>query len=150
MAHVKLYTLGPPRLEHVGRPAEFNLRKALALLVYLAVTGRPQSRDTLATLLWPDANQREARARLRRTLHRLREALGEDVLVVFPETIQLRPEADLWLDHAVFQRHVAASLSADGGTSPHAEQLRHLAAAVELYTDDFLASFTLPDSPSLR
>ncbi len=148
MASVKLYTFGPPRLEHAGHPVELNLRKALALLVYLAVTDRPQSRDTLATLLWPDANQREGRARLRRTLHRLREALDEDVLTVFPEQIQLRPEADLWLDHAVFLRHVAAGLSANNRASLNTEQLGHLAATVELYTDDFLAGFTLPDSPA--
>lgn len=71
MALLKLLVFGSPRLERDGRPIELNLRKALALLVYLAVSGRPHSRDALATLLWPESDQREGRARLRRTLHRL-------------------------------------------------------------------------------
>ena len=48
MASRRLFVLGPPRLEQAGRPVELHLRRALALLVYLAVTQRPQSRDTLA------------------------------------------------------------------------------------------------------
>src|SRR4051794_40291156 len=45
MTSLKLYLFGPPRLEHAGQPIELNLRKALALLVYLAVSGQPHSRD---------------------------------------------------------------------------------------------------------
>ena len=76
MAHLKLFVLGQPRLESDGKPIELNLRKALALLVYLAVSSRPHSREALATLFWPESDGREGRARLRRTLHRLNEALG--------------------------------------------------------------------------
>ena len=65
MARIKLHVLGPTRLECSGQPITLNLRKALALLVYLAVSGRPQSRDALATLLWPESDQSEGRARLR-------------------------------------------------------------------------------------
>src|SRR5215207_6808598 len=77
MAHLKLFVLGQPRLERDGRPLELNLRKALALLVYLALSGQLHSRDALATLLWPESDGREARARLRRTLHRLSQAIGD-------------------------------------------------------------------------
>jgi DNA-binding SARP family transcriptional activator len=76
MAELKLLVLGQPRLERDGAPLELNLRKALALLVYLAVSGQSHSRDALATLLWPESDAREGRARLRRTLHRLNDALG--------------------------------------------------------------------------
>ena len=80
MAELKLFTFGPPRLECDGRPVDLNLRKALALLVYLAVTGRPQSRDALVALLWPESGQSDGRARLRRTLYRLGQGLGAGVL----------------------------------------------------------------------
>jgi DNA-binding SARP family transcriptional activator/tRNA A-37 threonylcarbamoyl transferase component Bud32 len=147
MAHLKLFVLGQPRLERDGRPIELNLRKALALLVYLAVSGQGHSRDALATMLWPESDGREGRARLRRTLHRLGQALGVDVLDAGPDAIRLAPTADLWLDCAAFRQHVAAGLPAPA--DPLAPQrLAHLEAATELYADDFLIGFTLPDSPA--
>src|SRR6266542_5261788 len=112
MAYLKLFVLGSPRLERDGGLIELNLRKALALLVYLAVSGQPHSRDALATLLWPESDQREGRARLRRTLHRLQQALGDDVLDAGPEAIRLHPTADLRLDCAEFRQHVTAGLAA--------------------------------------
>jgi DNA-binding SARP family transcriptional activator len=69
--------LGPPSVEVDARPLAVDTRKALALLAYLAVTGQPQGRETLAALLWPDAGEQEARGALRRTLSVLRSGLGD-------------------------------------------------------------------------
>src|SRR5437867_1048156 len=148
MAHLKLFLLGQPRLERDGRPIELNLRKALALLVYLALSGQGHSRDALATLLWPESDGREGRGRLRRTLHRLNEAIGEHILDSAPEAIRLSSHAELWLDSAAFRGHVSAGLAAAAQDVLAPERLAHLKAAVELYSDDFLAGFTLPDSPA--
>jgi DNA-binding SARP family transcriptional activator len=71
MAGLNLFVLGPPRLECDGQPVEVERRKALALLIYLAITGQDQRRDTLAALLWPEYDQASARAALRRTLFSL-------------------------------------------------------------------------------
>jgi DNA-binding SARP family transcriptional activator/predicted ATPase len=147
MPPLKLFVLGPPRLVREGQLVELNLRKALALLVYLAVTGQPHSRDALATMLWPESDGREGRARLRRTLHRFNEALGGDILDASPEAIALLPTVELWLDSAIFRQHVAAGLPAPTDVLAP-ERLAHLTAAIELYTQDFLAGFTLPDSPA--
>src|SRR5262249_47551220 len=76
MSQIKLYLFGPPRLERDGRPIDIPLRKALALLVYLAVTRQAHSRDALATLFWPEKDQQAARANLRRTLFDLGQLLG--------------------------------------------------------------------------
>ncbi len=146
MAELKLFTFGQPRLERDGRPVDLNLRKALGLLVYVAVTARPQSRDALATLIWPDYNQAEARGRLRRTLYRLREVLGEAVVGASTDTISLYPGADLWLDCTDFLQHATSGLHKDGGAAISPEQAEHLQAAAALYTDDFLAGWTIADS----
>ncbi len=61
MPTLKLYLLGSPRVEVDDVRVELKPRKALALLIYLALTGEYQSRDTLATLFWPEASQRDAR-----------------------------------------------------------------------------------------
>jgi predicted ATPase/DNA-binding SARP family transcriptional activator len=144
-ASLRFYVFGPPRLERDGAPIDLGLRRALALLALLGVSEQPQSRDALATLLWPDADQSEGRGRLRRTLHRLGQALGETLLVAGADTVALRPDAPLWLDSLAFARLAESALADDAmGTA----QLAQLHAAAELYGDDFLAGFTLPDSPA--
>lgn len=149
MSELKLCVFGPPRLERDGQPLEVSRRKALALLIYLAVTRQPHSRDALATLFWQDSDQREGRASLRRTLYRLNKELGEGQLSISPETISLDPQANLWLDSAAFHRHATAGLTPrHGGEQMTPEQLAHLAEAAALYTDDFMAGFTLPDCPA--
>src|SRR5262245_25505836 len=112
MALLKLLLLGSPRLERDGGPIELNLRKALALLVYLAVSGQGRSGDAPAPLLGPESDAREGRARLRRTLHRLNEALGDDVLHAGSDVIRLHPASNLWLDCAAFRQHVTVGLPA--------------------------------------
>src|SRR5947207_2373458 len=129
MAHLKLFVLGQPRLERDGGPVELNLRKALALLVYLAVSGQGHSRDALSTLLWPESDGREGRGRLRRTLHRLNEAIGEGILDSGPEAIRLSSDAELWLDSAAFREQATAGLAAapQGALAP--KRLAELKAA---------------------
>jgi DNA-binding SARP family transcriptional activator len=52
----KLFLFGIPRFEQAGVDIQIPRRKSLALLAYLAVTGQPHSRDTLATLFGPEIN----------------------------------------------------------------------------------------------
>jgi predicted ATPase/DNA-binding SARP family transcriptional activator len=146
MAPLRLFVLGPPRLERDGRPVEVHLRRALALLVYLAADARPHGREALAALLWPDSDEPEARGRLRRTLHRLTEALGDDVVAVDGDTLRLSPMLDLWLDSRAFEDHAATGLAPTEAAPSGPERLEHLTRAASLYADDFLAGFTLPDS----
>jgi len=75
MSRLALFLLGPPRIERDGVLVDVDTRKAIALLAYLAITRQQQSRDTLATLLWPEYDQTHARATLRRTLSVLNKAL---------------------------------------------------------------------------
>ena len=70
MPRLALYLLGPPRAELDGEEVRFPRRKAVALLAYLAATGRCHSRDSLATLLWPELDQSTARAPLAEPRHR--------------------------------------------------------------------------------
>jgi DNA-binding SARP family transcriptional activator len=125
-----LKLLGPPRIERGRRAVEMDTRKATALLAFLAVTGQPQARDTLATLLWPDADAERARGALRRTLSTLRTGLGGDELRVEGHRIALDNEA-IDLDVRRFR-----ALVADG----------RLDDAVTAYTGDFLSGFSLRDS----
>jgi DNA-binding SARP family transcriptional activator len=78
LSGVLLTLLGPPTVSLAdGSPVTPPLgAKALALLTYLVLEGRPHTREELAGLLWGDSPDAEARASLRQALKRLREALG--------------------------------------------------------------------------
>jgi len=149
MSQLKLTLFGTPQLRHQGQPVDISLRKGVALLAYLAVSRQTQSRDALATLLWPESDQSGARANLRRTLYRLNQGAATDLLDVTAESIGIQPQAKLWLDVAIFRQMAAACLpEADAAGLPSPDCLAQLETAVSLYQDDFLAGFTLPDSPA--
>src|SRR4051794_41909640 len=77
---LRLTLLGPPAVTRDGRPLAFDTRKATALLAFLALEGKPQPRDRLAALLWPDADPSRARPALRRP-GAVTAARGGDALV---------------------------------------------------------------------
>lgn len=147
MADLKLFLFGPPRVELDGAPVDLERRKALALLAFLAVSGRPHSRDALATLFWPNYSQSQARAYLRRDLAILNTSLAGEWLITDRGLVELKLEPELWVDTFEFERRLAACRS-----HPHPPEavcpdcLVVLAEAAALYTHDFLAGFTLRDS----
>ncbi|MCG3206739.1 MAG: Serine/threonine-protein kinase PknD [Anaerolineae bacterium] len=148
MAQLKLFLLGPPRVELDGAPVDLNRRKALALLVYLAVTGQPHSRDAMATLLYPDYSQSHARSYLRRDLAIVNTALVGDWLDTDRDTIELKRTPGFWLDVEQFRSFLAQCRAHDHDPHlPCADCLPLLNQAVALYTADFLAGFTLRDCP---
>ena len=87
MPSLRLFLLGPPRLERDGEPLKFRYRKNVALLVYLTVTGTSHTREALVTLLWPELEPSRAHANLHRDLSVLRKVLGGESLVVEQETV---------------------------------------------------------------
>jgi predicted ATPase len=135
MVNFDLSLLGPAQVRLGKEYIEVKPRKALALLVYLAVTAERQARDSLATLLWPNSDQRRARHALRSRLSELNLTLGGNWIEADRESVGLR--AGYGLDVSEFQRLLAVP----------AADLQSLTAATDLYRNDFLTGFTLPDCP---
>lgn len=140
MIRQRLFLFGAPRLEVDGRAHPLERRKALALIAYLAVTARPHTRDHLAALLWPDYEPSSAYAYLRNGLWALNKALGDSWATLEGDTIALRADADLSCDVSDFE----AALRVPATDS--AARLIALRRAVDLYTDDFMAGFNVPDT----
>jgi serine/threonine-protein kinase len=70
--------------------------KRIALLTYLALArpGGAHTRDHLLGLLWPELDERHARAALRQAIHHLRLALGERAIVASGyDELRLEPES---------------------------------------------------------
>lgn len=140
-------TLGTFQVLRHNRPiTRFDSDKARALLVYLAVEkDRPHRRDTLTTLLWPDLAETDARNNLRKTLNRLRQAIGDQqavppLLCITRQSMQLNPQSDMCLDVHAFRTaiaHTRTYLQPD---------ISALIAAINLYRGDFLAHSYLSNS----
>jgi predicted ATPase/DNA-binding SARP family transcriptional activator len=145
---LRLTLLGPPQMERDGAPVSVHTRKAIALVAYLTVTGQAHSREALAALLWPEYERERAFANLRRTLWLLNNTLGRQWVDADAETVALRRGAGFWLDVEAFRDRLAASQAHEHGDAGLCSAcLPLLTEAVELYGDDFMAGFTLPDSP---
>ncbi|MBN1178536.1 MAG: tetratricopeptide repeat protein [Anaerolineae bacterium] len=148
MSNLRLFLLGAPHIERAGEPVEVDTRKAIALAAYLSIEGQPHTREALAALLWPEYDQERAYANLRRTLWSLTKALGPEWLEVDRESVHLVRGDGFWLDVAAFRAHLAACNGHDhpeGQACP--DCVARLSEAVAQYRDDFMAGFSLRDSP---
>src|SRR6266699_4928198 len=111
MSLLRLAVLGTPEVFHDGSRLTFSLRKAQALLLYLAVEGGMHSRSKLAAFLWPDSEPHAARTGLRTALTLLRGLFADSDatsshhshLLNEHERLGLNPHVQLELDLDVVQ-----------------------------------------------
>ena len=142
---LKLWILGPPRIEVGGEPLHVDTRKATALLIYLAERGESQRRESLAAMLWPESDSPHSKAALRRTLSALRKAVGGEWVSADRDTVTLTAP---WLDTNEFRTLLDRTREHGHKTGEDcARCLEPLSEAVRMYRDGFLSGFTLPDSP---
>ena len=147
MIGLRLYLLGPPRIERDGAPVMVDTAKAIALLAYLVLTETSQRRETLIGLLWPESDPAHGRAALRRTLSALNKALGGERLLADPHTVGLDPGARPWVDVLQFRARLAACKThGHGAAGVCPDCLGPLGDAVALCGGDFLQGFSLRDS----
>ena len=114
MAGIRLTTLGRTDLTTYDGGVVLSVLaqpKRFALLVYLAVeaSDRLIRRDTVAAIFWPESDQGDARANLRKSLHFLRKSLGPDVLVT-------RGDEEVGVDASLLECDVVALL--EHGVAP--------------------------------
>src|SRR5688572_26497485 len=140
MPQVHLAVLGGFHLaSHAGEPITLTARKPRALLAYLALAaGKPHARERLATLLWGDSSEQQARTSLRQALTALRRGLPEAdaVIATDTESVRLAPSA-LQVDALDFERAVAL------GT------VESLQSGLQLYRGDLLDGFSA-DAPAFE
>lgn len=111
--------------------------KRSALLAYLAIA-TPRGlhrRDTLMALLWPDLDQERGRASLRKAIHHVRRALGENAIAANGEDALGIERDRLRCDASAFED------SLDAGD---------LAGALALYRGPLLPGFFVDDAPEFE
>jgi len=148
MPALTLTLFGPPQLARDGEPLQIRSRRCLAILAYLAVTGRTYRRDRLASLLWPQSDPARAQNSLHYTLSLLQRTLDGVWLLVDRETVALDGSGKQAVDVVRFRDLLARCRTHGHGVEETCTRcLPLLEEAVELYQGDFMADFTLPDSP---
>src|SRR6266849_361219 len=111
--------------------------KRIALLAYLCIA-QPRGfhhRDTLLGLFWPSADQDHARTSLRKALHILRRALGDDAILS-------RGDEEVAVD---FQR-----VSCDTAVFEESSRANRLEEALDLYRGDLLTGFFIDEAPEFE
>jgi DNA-binding SARP family transcriptional activator len=158
MSQLQLSLFGEPVVKHGEQTLTFSTRKALALLIYLAVDGGIHTRKTLSESFWPELDAEHGRAALRATLLELRKLLerghgpGEQAhLHIERDTLEIEQGSPLILDLRLVE-----SISKQAGQvgrrgelladQAGGELLAQLEQATRVARGPFLASFTLRDS----
>lgn len=145
---LKIHLLGAPYITFNETAIRMKRRKSLALLCYLVMRPHAIARDTLASLLWGDHDNERARSELRVALWEVNKALGTDWLIVNRDNVQINPEKTFWLDVQAFREQIEAPLSHQHRPDEICVAcMPHYEAAYQLYIDDFLAGFTVSNSP---
>ncbi len=133
-----IITLGQIRISLDGTPAPHALTsKAQALLIYLAITRRPHSREFLANLLWGEMSEAEAQTNLRKALSTLR-SFAKPYLLLDKSTVAFDRSQPSWLDVDELER-----LAHTRSTLPTIELMK----IGEAYGGDFLEGISLKHAP---
>lgn len=141
---LKVMLLGPPQLMAGDRLLSVARRKSRAVVYYLAAHKTPLARARLLSIFWPDSDRPAAQQILRTTLHGLRKALGE-ALVVEDDFLSLAAGTDVDI------RRFEASLQPfSSHLQPPTSDWQRLTAALSLYRGDFLEGFSLADAPKFE
>jgi predicted ATPase/DNA-binding SARP family transcriptional activator len=148
MSRLTLTLFGAPCLARDGVALRLRSRKSLALLAYLAVTETSHRRERLAALLWPESDAPRAANSLRYTLSLLRKALDGAWLAVDRDSVGLDGSEKEAVDVVRFRELVRqCRMHGHPAGETCVECLPLLSEAVAHYRGDFMAGFTLRDSP---
>jgi len=134
---VSLHVLGAVELQGAVAGDELLAQpKRLGVFVYLMLA-KPRGfhrRDRLLGLFWPEFGETQARAALRKALHGIRRALGEDVVVTRGDD-EVSVAADkVWCDAIAFDE---------------AMREERYSQVLELFSGELLDGF-IPDAPEFE
>jgi predicted ATPase/DNA-binding SARP family transcriptional activator len=153
MARLALSLLGPVQLSVNGATVNaFPYDKVIALLAFLAIgAGRPQRREALAALLWPEHDPAAARHSLSQALFSLRcllaDTADQPLVLLTRQTVQISLTSEHQVDAIAFRDLLDRRRCHQHPAGQLCSQCAHwLRQAVELYRGDFLEQLAIPDA----
>ncbi len=140
-SNITLKTFGKVSLQFGEKLSDDNLQlKRFLLVVYLAERGEAQSREKLANLLWPEAQQSQKMQSLRSLLARLKFDGVEQFLHISRKELDLADRDSLSFDLNKI-REIASDF--------HNSELNELQLLFDLCQGPFLANINLDSLPGL-
>ena len=151
---LELHVFGVPTILMHGRETRLPLKRAAALLAYLAFNAGPVPRAHLAAMLWPDADEERARTRLRRLAYAIDDTLGDKILSSDKDCLAFNADRFVEIDALRFEhfaRRAVATATFDDDALKEARQwvvrarrpLMHgIAFGSEIF-DDWLRAATI-------
>ena len=102
---LRVQTLGKEIIERDGvlvLSTEWRAAAARELFFYL-LFGGAQSRERISLDFWPDSTPARVRSNFHTTLYRVRQALGENIIVFKDDNYCVNPDLDIWCDAHEFE-----------------------------------------------
>jgi DNA-binding SARP family transcriptional activator len=140
---MEIYCLGRFDIHLGGAPLIFSGKRQFVpmalLMALIALGGANVGVETLAALLWPDAEGDAAEKALDITLHRLRKLLGDDAALLRQNNkVSLNPRL-CWVDVWAFERKIATADPLEQVAIPKQSPLPTAKRLLQLYRGPFLA-----------
>ncbi|MDX2163736.1 MAG: tetratricopeptide repeat protein [bacterium] len=134
---LRVQTLGAEKVERDGvpiLPGEWRATAARELFFYLMFVGKAR-RETISLDFWPDHSAEKVRSNFHTTLYRVRQALGENVVIYQGEQYSINGDLDIWCDAHAFEKLVERAQNLSLRDARTEDLFRR---AVDLYQGDFL------------
>jgi DNA-binding SARP family transcriptional activator len=135
--------LGTPEVRFNSAPVVLPTRKALALLIYLAVERHSHAREQVMTLFWPDSDLERAQMSLRTTLLYIRKAVPHPALRFDRDTVMLDLSEEIEVDT---ERLKAAARAAARPQLRQSALMPSFQAALRDVRGEFLSGFGIDDA----
>ena len=136
---LRVQTSGQIQVERDGQrltPTDWQTTKARDLFILLLLRG-PRTLEIIGTDLWPESSQEQIKRNFHISLHRARQAIGQETILFQEDLYLLNSDVDIWCDIYEFE-DIVRKAGFCTPNSPQAEEMWRKAA--DLYKGDFLPS----------
>jgi two-component SAPR family response regulator len=150
--HLEIYTFGAARVVRNGKVlaiSDWQTRETRDLFFYF-ISHPPQTKEEIANVFWPDISPARLKMRFKTSIYRLRQALGQDVILFEDDHYRFNKTIDYTCDRENFEHLIGLAQSA----ATTEETISLLEKSIDLisgsYLSDIDADWTMEERAHLE